>query len=344
MKLSIRYRDEIAAVSSYLLDELDSLVTRIRAGWGVQHDESGKHTVITGKSLTLTADPHDPDATGEIDVDGDITSGGDGRFDGDVIANTDADDVGDRQAALSNYVNAAVEGPALILGKDGSSHQWAITADNLGTSPTIRRLRFTPVGDNPALRRYIMQVTQGGAGSTDWYLTGHDGSMAFYVGAPNSVFGPGFRAAGGYFTAMDVVNGYVERGRTTALGEWTNVAFNAANFTASAGNWTVDAGDQITLRYTLIGKTMIVAFTIAGTDVSAAPTQLRIAIPGGLTAAQRMDATCTIVNAGAAAEQGQIFVAAAGTTINIERNGGAAFTTTAGDNTNVVGQIAFEVQ
>jgi len=79
--------------------------------------------------------------------------------------------------------------------------------------------------------------------------------------------------------------------------------------------------------------------------VANAPTQLRIAIPGGFVAAVRMDGSRPVLRDAGTFVDGQVFVAAAGTTINIERDGGAAFTNTGGgNNTNVVGEIEFEVQ
>jgi len=81
---------------------------------------------------------------------------------------------------------------------------------------------------------------------------------------------------------IDLVGGIYERGRSVAMGEWVNVPFNASDFTAASGSWTVAAGDVITFRYTLIGKTMIIALYLKG-NVSAATAELRIRIPGGYT-------------------------------------------------------------
>lgn len=133
-------------------------------------------------------------------------------------------------------------------------------------------------------------------------------------------------------------------GRATGDGNWTSPAYSGASFTAATGTWTVDAVDVTTLAYSYRGKTMLVAWTIAGTDVSAAATSLRIAIPDGKTAAKTMYTNCVISDAGAATTACEANVTAAGTTISIAKIGGAAFTITSADNTAARGQIEFEIQ
>ncbi len=169
-------------------------------------------------------------------------------------------------------------------------------------------------------------VKDGGITIADWF------DQAVKV-ASNPTFGlPAF------------TNGFKERGRSDAAGEWIDVAFAAGNFTAAAGNWTVDAGDQINFAYTLIGKTMIVAFGIQGTDVSAAPSTLRLPIPGGASSAIDARATTYVSDAGTFAV-GVARVVATDTLIYLYRNvdTSLAWSTTAGDNTDVFGLIAFEI-
>jgi hypothetical protein len=60
-----------------------------------------------------------------------------------------------------------------------------------------------------------------------------------------------------------------EKQRTTPMGHWIDVPFNAANFTAPAGmTWTVAAGNVHANRYTLLGKTLIWQFDIQQSAVS----------------------------------------------------------------------------
>ncbi len=80
---------------------------------------------------------------------------------------------------------------------------------------------------------------------------------------------------------------YRERGRSVAMGEWVDQAFNAANYTTSGGGgvtWGVDAGDVALNRYTLVGKTVTWQINIDSTDIAGGtPTHLRVAVPSGLT-------------------------------------------------------------
>jgi len=95
-----------------------------------------------------------------------------------------------------------------------------------------------------------------------------------------------------YDKAADIlalVGGYKERSRSFAMGEWTTPAFNAGDFTAGGTQtWTVAAGDVSTFEYTLVGKKMTVVFVIQTSTVGGTPDpDLRLAVPGGFTAAKR---------------------------------------------------------
>lgn len=136
-----------------------------------------------------------------------------------------------------------------------------------------------------------------------------------------------------------------ERARSTPVGEWQDVAYNAGNFTASAGTWGVDAADQVTFQYMLVGKTMWVAFVINQTDVTNAGVSLRITIPGGFTAAKTSRQYLRVIDAGAAGASGMAVITAATTVIECFSSPAAAgFAITAADNTNVAGVVCFEVQ
>lgn len=127
-------------------------------------------------------------------------------------------------------------------------------------------------------------------------------------------------------------------------GTWTPVPFLAANFTASGTmTWTLAAGDQTTLAYVLMGKLLIVAFTIVTASVGGVvgPT-LKIAIPGGLVAARAMTKTVWVNDNGTKAI-GVARVTAGGRTIDIEKVDGSNWTAAA-NTTGVEGQIAFEVE
>lgn len=136
-----------------------------------------------------------------------------------------------------------------------------------------------------------------------------------------------------------------ERNRSFAMGEWTAVTHAAGNFTASTGSWTVDVGDQIEFAYTLVGKTMTVAFDIQTADVSAGTAELRIAIPGGFTAA-RVAWNPIFIQDNGITSTGIADVAAGGTYIRLRRFSTAFgnWTATSGDNQSARGQITFPIQ
>ena len=128
----------------------------------------------------------------------------------------------------------------------------------------------------------------------------------------------------------------------TLITGWTAVTFNAGDFTAATGNWTLTSGDVITFAWQKTNKTVTVAFVLVSTTVSATPATLRILIPGGFTAAKRMDAMGYAVDNGGTPIATTNFVAAGGNLITVSRLDGANWAA-ATNTTNVVGTIAFEV-
>lgn len=136
---------------------------------------------------------------------------------------------------------------------------------------------------------------------------------------------------------------FFSNGKATGDGIWTTPTYAGGDFTASAGTWTVDSGDRATFTYTLFGKTMCVAFIISGTDVSAAPTTLSVLIPASQTASETMRTLIQVSDAGTPGT-GVARVSGSGTTIDFFKNTSAtAWTATAGDNTDIFGQIMFRV-
>jgi hypothetical protein len=132
---------------------------------------------------------------------------------------------------------------------------------------------------------------------------------------------------------------------TDLLAAWTPVVYNAANFTAATGTWTVDAGDAVSVAYKKIGKTLIIGFRVDTTDVSATPTELYIAIPGGYLANRPAIALVQVSNAGGAFAAGVARVEVGDAVIRFQSTAaGAAWSTTSSDNTYVRGQIVIEVQ
>lgn len=82
-----------------------------------------------------------------------------------------------------------------------------------------------------------------------------------------------------------LAQGVYSRGRTAAAdGVWVAPAYNAGNFTANVGAWTVEAADVTHYRYTyLSGNSMLVSFDIRGSSVSLAAGYLFLRVPDGKT-------------------------------------------------------------
>jgi hypothetical protein len=140
-----------------------------------------------------------------------------------------------------------------------------------------------------------------------------------------------------------------ERGRTVPMGEWIDIEYDADLFTTNSGTWTVQAGDVGYQKYMLIGKTMVVSFSYANTEIFVVGSQLRIPIPGGFVASEAGNATGVVFLVGAnngVAEMGRVTpanMAATADGLFIYRGAQSAHGTDAGGYF-VQGTIIFEVQ
>lgn len=85
-------------------------------------------------------------------------------------------------------------------------------------------------------------------------------------------------AAPGTTTTQLATTAFVAAG-FSALANWIDVPFNNANFTASAGTWTVIAANQITLAYTIINGTAFFVMTVDNTTTSVATVRLFVTLP-----------------------------------------------------------------
>lgn len=136
-------------------------------------------------------------------------------------------------------------------------------------------------------------------------------------------------------------------------GYWTDVAYDAANFTADVGTWGVEAGDQVTYSYMMIGKTMFLAVRLLTTSPAGGPNNiLSVAIPGGYVAAKAMvaDSVHIDIRGGATplGTSGTASVGVGGSVVNVanHNNGGGALVTFANNvnQTDISFMIAFEVE
>jgi len=340
---------------------LRHLTAGIVGGWSVQHDHNGAHTDITARSLRVTqGGPQSGDAGtgaielvshGETPAQSGTATFSNTRANGARIVVTAPDDLsraadltvecvekifGAGTAAITVLVKVGrvsggagtgASGAGLELdSRELNGGQWSIVAsdDNLAES-----LGFFDVADALEVLKlyrrsagvYCLQPSEDGIATVK--LGDHtDSDFVFDECAAFS---------------------YYEGTRAAALGHWTDVAYAAGNFTASAGAWTVDAGDQQTYSFSLVGTTMTLAWSIISSDVSAGSV-LRLAIPGGLTAAQIAYGTYRVSDAGAAHVIGLCRVLAGDAYVELYPTAaGGAFAITAADNTQVQGTFTFEV-
>jgi hypothetical protein len=69
-----------------------------------------------------------------------------------------------------------------------------------------------------------------------------------------------------------------------------DVPFNAGDYTASSGTWTVTSGQVTTNNLIKIGNNVYIwSLNINGGSLSGTPAQAKIALPFGLVAAKRVD-------------------------------------------------------
>lgn len=221
-------------------------------------------------------------------ISGSLVPSVSGIFEGDLVANSGQNSTTAGESSLRSYANSAGWGPALLLGRNDLAYRWTIVADaDHGATPGTRaKLRFhiPRRGSSIECGFYFEED-----GSDNFVMLPGQAIGGLYLGdyaGVTAMTGVDARIKGVLATNAMFFSGLFERSRTTRVGEWIDVAYASGNFTASAGSWTVGSGDQTLYRYTLVGKTMQLAFSILTSTVSATPAELRIAIPGGFTAAQ----------------------------------------------------------
>ena len=137
-----------------------------------------------------------------------------------------------------------------------------------------------------------------------------------------------------------------ERNRSTPMGEWVSPAYNSSNFTATGlMTWTVDSGDISTYAYTLVGKTLTVAFVIDSSSVGGTlSTTLNVKIPGGYTSAKYVYAIGRASDNGTAAASLCRTVPASSYIDFFKDTAGAANWSASTNNTSAACLITFEIQ
>lgn len=285
-----------------------------------EHKDDGSHSDIHADSVTGA---------------GDVEAGGDGLFGGDMIAEYGSG------TETGMGVLSSVNGSTLLAGAP-SRHGVLIGGASTGYFLT-KQAKGGAFGGGGTYMLALWDLEQGTTApalqfalDTGEYtlIDGGTGSATMRLGNANRPI-----------LEVYSTNGYYEHGRSLPLGEWTAVSYSAGNFTASAGTWGVANVDQLVYRYAMVGKTMIVNFEIANTDVSNAGVTLRLAIPGGFTCAAETQQFVRAKDNGGAYVVGLAIVAAGATYIEFFATVAAGtFALTAADNTDVFGCVTFEVQ
>lgn len=141
-------------------------------------------------------------------------------------------------------------------------------------------------------------------------------------------------------------NSFLVRGDMANLGEWFSPGFKTTYFTGNNSmTWTVARADVQVFKYTIIGTTMIVAFTILGSTVAGTPsTALQISLAGNLVAKDGAFSFIRAVDNGSPAEATAVILAGE-SVISIYLNQGypSGVWAASTDATDVYGQITFEV-
>lgn len=143
---------------------------------------------------------------------------------------------------------------------------------------------------------------------------------------------------------LSVTGGYKERSRSVPMGEFTDVPFDAGNFTASGSmTWTVQSTDVVTFAYALVGKLITINFTLDQTSIGGtASNALQIAIPGGFTSAKAFYALIQL-NEGSGAVVAQARVTVGGSVIQIFKMDSTTNFALTTNTTYVRGSLAFAI-
>jgi Collagen triple helix repeat (20 copies) len=109
------------------------------------------------------------------------------------------------------------------------------------------------------------------------------GGGAIYIDARNDANTAGYGSSTRFSRDGDVLVGrdLYEKQRVTPMGHWTDVPFNAANYGAQTGTWTI--GSQTRAAYMLIGKTMFLSLYLQNATLSASTASCYFYFPAGIT-------------------------------------------------------------
>ena len=150
--------------------------------------------------------------------------------------------------------------------------------------------------------------------------------------------------AGGYGRVSMLYNSQSSRWdvMTHTQGAPITPVFNAADYTASTGSWTVAAGDVVACRYTVVGHFLECHLELQTTDVSATPTTLIRTLPGGYTVLNAVDYQPALVSNAGGALAWSLATVGGGTAVAFTPTvSGGAWAT--GANTSVRGRFRWQL-
>lgn len=199
-----------------------------------------------------------------------------GTFEHNVMAESADSRVELGTVGTSAGSDGAVGGGLQVL---GSTPKWTLVSSPAGSFDEVRLLWWDGSGTVQVPFQIRRDTVLGGfcimPGKTTNLVT------PCYLGSNTDSFNAG-RWTIVFAQDVNVSNGYLAHGRTVREGEWQDVTFNAAAFTADTGaNWTLTSPDQSVLAYMLDGLTLDYTFELLTTTVVGTPLYLKIALPGG---------------------------------------------------------------
>lgn len=246
--------------------------------------------------------------------------------------------------SAGKWIRKALGAAGTMLRSDGTDPQWSADGSGL-TSLNASNISSGTLADarlssNVPLKNAIATISAIYTFSSDPVFNANaipetaiaDGSLLARLAANETVAG-----------TWTFTPGLKERGRSTAIGEWTSVSYNSGDYTASAGTWTVDSGDVSYFKYTLVGKTMTVAFRIISTSTGVGMgSELRVAVPGGFVPNGIIPGACHL-NLNGTYETGLMQANSAGYIQIFRNNFTTAFPSSVTNAIDVRGQMSFEV-
>jgi hypothetical protein len=420
MKLSLNFREQIRGLGSFLVDELDNLVARIRAGWNVEHGPDGEHTAVNADTVS-TGRLVFADIVSELIGQTQVDNYESGALDTAAILRLDS--TGTEPISITGLKvpqdgDRVLDGRVLVLENISLTATFVLESEHTASFPRNRfrtpahldasdtsapaRIYLLPATlttliYNATLARWIVLSSRTEDNSRLVELSGANNNLEVGNLLSLKTLRLSFTATGGSISGVDSTNipettrltvvnagvyafevlhqntGSSSSNRVTCPGgiryrvdpreaftlartaegwrivekasQWSDVVFSAGDYTATSGSWTLTSGDVTTLAYKIDGNSMTVSFHLTDTTVSATPTGLRVAIPGGRIAARAMrNALGSAVDNGTNIDTGFAFVSAGGTVIEFRKTAASTAWSAATNATSIAGQITFMIR